>query len=67
MQLSVLTEETTMKVITKYTVEDETKVFEETNTREQARDVLRSLKAKGNKNAKIYREEYALIEVQQVR
>ncbi len=56
-----------MKVITKYTVEDETKVFEETNTREQARDVLRSLKAKGNKNAKIYREEYALIEVKQVR
>ena len=56
-----------MKTIIQYTVADEQNVYAETNTRDQARNCLRSVKAKGKKSAKIFKEEYALIQVDQVR
>lgn len=56
-----------MKTILNYVVADDVNVYAETNTREQARNHLRSVKAQGKKSAKIYKEEYALIQVDVVR
>ena len=56
-----------MKTILNYVVADDTTIYAETNTRQQARNYLRSVKAKGKKFAKIYKEEYALIQIDQVR
>lgn len=56
-----------MKTIVQYTVADEVNVYAETSTRQQARNHLRSVKAQGKKTAKIYKEEYALIQIDQVR
>lgn len=56
-----------MKTILNYVVADEVNVYAETQTREQARNYLRSVKAQGKKSAKIYKEEYALIQIDQVR
>lgn len=56
-----------MKTILNYVVADDTTIYAETNTRQQARNYLRSMKAKGKKTAKIYKEEYALIQIDQVR
>lgn len=56
-----------MKTILNYVVADEQTVYAETQTREQARNFLRSVKAQGKKAAKIFKEEYALIQIDQVR
>lgn len=56
-----------MKTILNYVVADEINVYAETSTRQQARNHLRSVKAQGKKTAKIYKEEYALIQIDQVR
>lgn len=56
-----------MKIILNYVVADEVNVYAETSTRQQARNHLRSVKAQGKKSAKIYKEEYALIQIDQVR
>lgn len=56
-----------MKSVFNYIVADDTTIYAETNTREQARNHLRSVKAQGKKTAKIYKEEYALIQIDQVR
>lgn len=56
-----------MQTKIQYTVADDTTIYAEVETRQQARNYLRSVKAKGKKTAKIYKEEYALIQVDQVR
>ena len=56
-----------MKTILNYVVADEVNVYAETSTRQQARNHLRSVKAQGKKSAKIFKEEYALIQIDQVR
>lgn len=56
-----------MQTKIQYTVADDTTIYAETSTRDQARNHLRTVKAQGNKTAKIFKEEYALIQVDQVR
>lgn len=56
-----------MKTILNYVVADDTKIYAETSTRDQARNHLRTVKAQGKKTAKIFKEEYALIQIDQVR
>jgi len=56
-----------MKTIIQYTVADDQNVYAETDTRDQARNHLRTVKAQGKKTAKIFKEEYALIQIDQVR
>lgn len=56
-----------MKTLIQYTVADDTTVYAETSTRDQARNHLRTVKAQGKKSAKIFKEEYALIQIDQVR
>lgn len=56
-----------MKTFVQYTVADDTTIYAEVETREQARSYLRDLKANGNKAVKIYQEEFARIASKQVR
>jgi hypothetical protein len=56
-----------LKTIYTYLVADDSNVYAETNTREDARNYLRDIKATGNKAVKIYREEYVRIAYTQVR
>lgn len=56
-----------MKTIIQYVVADENNVYDVATTREQARLHLKGVKFAGKKTAKIYKEEYALIQIDQVR
>lgn len=56
-----------MQTKIQYTVADDTTIYAEVDTRDQARAYLRDLKANGNKSVKIYQEEFARIASKQVR
>jgi len=55
------------RIIKTYIVADESTVFAETSTRDQAREYLRDIKACGNKSAKIFQETYIRTNFKQVR
>lgn len=56
-----------MKSVFNYLVADDTTIYAETNTREQARTFLKEVKSSGNKDVKIFREEFLKISERQVR
>lgn len=53
---------------TQYIIADEQNVYAEADTRSEARQYLKTVKAElGKKTAKIFKEEYALLSSEQVR
>jgi hypothetical protein len=56
-----------MKSVFNYLVADEQTVYAEATTRQEARTFLKEVKSSGNKDVKIFREEYVKISERQVR
>jgi hypothetical protein len=56
-----------MKTIYTYLIADDSNVYAEASTRQEARNHLREVKATGNKSVKIFREEYVRLSFTQVR
>lgn len=56
-----------MKTIYTYLIADDSNVYAEASSRQEARTYLKEVKATGNKSVKIFREEYVRLSLTQVR